>query len=63
VIVQCDALVQSRLATAVCIPRTSKLEWAQASGNVLLQEDLSRLPKDSVALVSQIVTLHKTPLT
>ncbi len=63
VVVQCDPLNRSRLATVVCVPLTSKLKWAQAPGNVLLQEGLTGLPKDSVALVAQLVTLDKGLLT
>ena len=37
--------------------------WAEAPGNVFLQSRLTGLPKDSVANVSQIVTLVKSLLT
>jgi mRNA interferase MazF len=63
VVVQGDALNRSRLATVVCVPLTSNLRWADAPGNVLLTEQITGLPKDSVANVSQIVTLDKTLLT
>jgi mRNA interferase MazF len=63
IVVQGDALNQSRLATVVCIPLTSNLRWADASGNVLLSSRLTGLPKDSVANVSQIVALDKRVLT
>lgn len=63
VVVQGDALNRSRIATAVCIPLSSNLRWASAPGNVLLQARLTGLPKDSVANVSQIVTLDKGILT
>jgi mRNA interferase MazF len=62
VIVQGDALNRSRLATVVCVPLTSNVQWADAPGNVLLTTRLTRLPKDSVANVSQIVTLDKVLL-
>jgi mRNA interferase MazF len=42
---------------------TSNLKWAEAPGNVLLSARATRLPKDSVANVSQIVTLDKSFLT
>jgi mRNA interferase MazF len=61
--VQGDALNRSRIATVVCIPLTSNLRWANAPGNVSLTARLTRLPKDSVANVSQIVTLDKDLLT
>ena len=63
VIVQCDALNRSRLATVVCVPLTSNLRWADAPGNVLLPAKATALPKDSVANVSQIVAPDKTLLT
>jgi mRNA interferase MazF len=63
VIVQGDALNRSRIATVVCVPLTSNLVWADAPGNVLLAGATTGLPKDSVANVSQVVTLDKTVLT
>ena len=63
VVVQCDALNRSRLATTVCIPLTSNLKWETAPGNVRLSARLTGLSKDSVANVSQIVTVNKEPLT
>ena len=59
VIVQGDALNQSRIATVICVPLTSNVRWADAPGNVLLRAKATGLPKDSVANVSQIVTLDK----
>jgi mRNA interferase MazF len=63
IIVQGDALNRSRIATVVCVPLTTNLKWADAPGNVLLGSDLTGLPHDSVANVSQLVTLDKTLLT
>jgi mRNA interferase MazF len=63
VVVQGDAFNASRIATVVCVPLTSNLRWADAPGNVLLPARLTGLPKDSVANVSQIVTLDRTLLT
>jgi mRNA interferase MazF len=59
VVVQCDALNHSRIATAVCVPLTSNLKWGLAPGNVPLSARLTRLPKDSVANVSQIISIDK----
>ena len=61
-VVQGDALNRSRVATAICVPLTSNLRWADAPGNVLLTAQMTRLPKDSVANVPQIVALDKTLL-
>jgi mRNA interferase MazF len=59
VIVQGDAFNASRLATVAVVPLTSNLRWAAAPGNVLLAEERVGLPKDSVANVSQIVSIDR----
>lgn len=41
------------------MPLTSNLKWAAAPGNVPLSARLTGLPKDSVANVSQIVSVDK----
>jgi len=58
-----EALNRSRIATVVCVPLTSNLRWANAPGNVSLSAHLTGLPKDSVANVSQIVTVDRELLT
>jgi mRNA interferase MazF len=63
VVVQGDALNQSRIATVVCVPLTGNLKWALAPGNVRLSSRTTGLPKDSVANVSQILSLDKELLT
>ena len=63
VVVQCDAINRSRIATVVCVPLTSNLQWASAPGNVLLKASVTGLPKDSVANVSLIVSLDRDQLT
>lgn len=62
VVVQGDSFNASRLATVVVVPLTSNLRWAAAPGNVLLPAARIGLPKDSVANVSQIVTLDRGTL-
>jgi mRNA interferase MazF len=62
VVVQGDAFNRSRLRTVVCVALTSNLRWADAPGNVLLPSDISHLPRDSVANVTQIVTLDRANL-
>lgn len=62
VVVQGDSLNRSRLATVVCVAMTSNLKWASAPGNVLLAGSATGLSKESVANVSQIVTLDKSEL-
>jgi len=63
VVVQGEAFNRSRLATAVCVPLTSNLDWAEAPGNVRLPARATGLPRDSVANVSQLATLDRALLT
>jgi len=49
VVVQCDALNRSKLATVLCVPLTSNLKWASVVGNVALGAKATGLSKDSVA--------------
>ena len=63
VVVQCDALNRSAIATTICVPLTSNLRWADALGNVLLTQRATGLPKDSVANVSQVITVDRQLLT
>lgn len=62
VILQGDAVNRSQLATVVCVVLTSDLRWAIAPGNVLLKARQTGLDRDSVANVSQLVTLDKRQL-
>jgi mRNA interferase MazF len=63
VVVQGDAFNRSRIGTVVCVALTSNLRWEEAPGNVLLSARLTGLPKDSVANVSQLVTIDREALT
>jgi len=62
-IVQGDAFNRSRIATVVCVALTSNLRWAEAPGNVELTSRMTGLAKNSVANVSQLVTLDRGTLT
>ena len=62
IVVQSDAFNLSRISTVVCVPLTSNLKWADAPGNVLLDSRSTGLPRDSVANVSQILTLDRDSL-
>jgi len=62
VVVQGDPLNRSRIATVVCVVLTSNVKWAAAPGNVALSAAVTGLPKDSVANVSQLVTVDKSVL-
>lgn len=60
--VQGDALNASELSTVVVVPLTSNLKWAASPGNVLLTQRQTGLPKDSVANVTQIVSIDRSIL-
>ena len=59
VIVSSNAFNRSRIRTVLAVVLTSNLRLLEAPGNVLLAATESGLPKDSVANVSQVVTLDK----
>jgi mRNA interferase MazF len=61
-IVQDDAFNRSRIDTTIAVVLTSNLRLLDAPGNVLVAKRVSGLPKDSVANVSQLVTLDRTDL-
>ena len=63
VVVQGEALNQSRIGTVICVPLTSNLRWSDAPGNVVLESKTTGLAKDSVANVSQILTVDREMLT
>ena len=46
----------------VVVPLTSNLRWADAPGNVRLTARMTGLPRDSVANVSQILTVDRAIL-
>jgi mRNA interferase MazF len=62
VVVQADSFNRSAVRTVVVVPLTSNLRWATAPGNVRLAARTTGLPRDSVANVSQIVTLDRSVL-
>jgi mRNA interferase MazF len=61
-IIQSDAFNRSKISTVVCLVITSNLKLAGAPGNVRISKGESRLPKESVINVSQVVTLDKSYL-
>ena len=58
-IVQDDAFNRSRLRTVVAVVLTSNVRLIEAPGNVLIPAKAAGLPKDSVANVSQVITLDR----
>lgn len=61
-IVQDDAFNRSRIGTTLAVVLTSNLRLLDAPGNVLVPAAESGLPKDSVANVSQVITLDRSDL-
>ena len=62
-ILQSDGFNRSRIATVIGLVLTSNTKLAEAPGNVLLSRHQTGLPKESVANVSQIITIDKNFLT
>lgn len=58
-IVQDDAFNRSRLHTIIAVVLTTNLRLLDAPGNVLLSAKTTGLPKDSVANVSQVITVDR----
>lgn len=61
-IVQADSFNRSRIATLLCVVLTTNLRLVAAPGNVLVTSGAAGLPKDSVANVSQLITLDRAYL-
>lgn len=59
-VVQSDEFNRSRIATVIGVVLTSNMRLVDAPGNVLLKRRETGLPKDSVANVSQVITLDKS---
>jgi mRNA interferase MazF len=63
VIVQSNDFNKSRIRTIVALGLTSNLKLANAPGNVVLPKNMTGLSKDSIANVSQIITIDRHFLT
>ena len=62
-IVQSDAFNRSRLRTVLAVVLTSNVRLVDAPGNVLIPAKTAGLPKNSVANVSQVITVDRDFLT
>ena len=58
-VIQANAFNDSRISTIVVAAITSNLALKEAPGNVLLPQRDSKLPRDSVINVSQVLTLDR----
>lgn len=59
VVIQSDTFNRSRIQTVIGVALTSNLRLAEAPGNVRLPARKTKLPQDSVANVSQIITIDR----
>jgi mRNA interferase MazF len=62
VVIQNNVFNQSRIRTVLICALSSNLSRADAPGNVLLDSGEADLPKQSVVLVSQVLTVDKAQL-
>jgi mRNA interferase MazF len=63
VVIQSNAFNRSHIRTIIAVVLTSNLRLAEAPGNVLMSASDTGLPKDSVANVSQVITIDRSFLT
>jgi mRNA interferase MazF len=61
-IVQANSFNESKISTVICCVITTNEILKNAPGNVFIDSKNSKLPKDSVVNVSQIITLDKSQL-
>ncbi len=62
IIIQADRYTASTIRTIIVAVISSNLNLARAPGNILLPSSESKLSKDSVINVSQIITVDKSYL-
>ena len=62
-VVQADAFNRSAIQTVIAVVLSRNMRLLDAPGNVLVPARLAGLPKDSVANVSQVITVDKCDLT
>lgn len=60
---QKDGLTQTEIRTVIVVILTTNLKFANSLGNVLLRAYETGLPRDSVANVTQLLTVDKSLLT
>ena len=58
-VIQADSFNKSKINTVICVIITSNILLAKAPGNIHLKKFESKLPKESVINISQIITVDK----
>jgi mRNA interferase MazF len=61
-VIQADLFNQTPIRTVIALAITSNLDRAGLPGNVVLYADQTSLPLDSVANVSQLITVERSRL-
>lgn len=61
-VLQADPFNRSRIPTVVVAPLAQELRLAEAPGNVLVRAKASGLPRDTVAVLSQVSTVDRKQL-
>jgi mRNA interferase MazF len=61
-VIQCDALNESRLNTVVMLAITTNLKFSELPGNVLLAKGEANMPKRCVINVTQLKSVDKSSL-
>lgn len=59
-VIQADSFNRSRIRTVIVAVISSNLRLAEAPGNVLLPAQVTGLPRDSVANVSQLLSVDRS---
>jgi mRNA interferase MazF len=62
-VIQCDALNDSKLNTVVMLAITSNLKFGELPGNVALKKGEANMPKHCVINVTQIKSVDRESLT
>jgi mRNA interferase MazF len=62
VVIQNDLFNASKINTTIVCALTSNLQRATAPGNVLLEKGEANLPKPSVVVVTQIITVDRAQI-
>ena len=62
VVIQNNAFNRSPIGTVLVCALTTNLRRAKAPGNILLDENEADLPKQSVVVISQVLTVDKAEL-